>query len=126
MAGTASDSTQGPSATSSGMKASSVMVARERAASPRAVLPGGQAEEDPMADHVAFIVRAIERGHVEHQVLDALLHQPFDRFAREVRRHQVAVVARAFGGVVRQRADDGGDRVDHAAHGPGGAQPPLA
>src|SRR5690242_6565632 len=37
MAGTASDSTQGPSWTSSGTKASSVMVARERAASPRAV-----------------------------------------------------------------------------------------
>src|SRR5688500_8075261 len=38
MAGTASDRIQGPSATSSGTKASSVMVARERAASPRAVL----------------------------------------------------------------------------------------
>src|SRR5678816_3220634 len=40
-AGTAIDNTQGPSCTSSGMKASSVIVARERAASPRAVLPGG-------------------------------------------------------------------------------------
>src|SRR5688572_9538982 len=41
MAGTARVRMQGPSATSSGMKASSVMVARERDASPRAVLPGG-------------------------------------------------------------------------------------
>src|SRR5436190_23054817 len=42
MAGTASASTQGPSNTSSGMNANSVMVARERAASPRAVLPAGR------------------------------------------------------------------------------------
>src|ERR1044071_5143669 len=41
MAGTASDRTQGPSATSSGTKASSVTVARDRAASPSARLPGG-------------------------------------------------------------------------------------
>src|SRR5690349_16814595 len=39
MAGTASERMQGPSCTSSGMNASSVIVARERAASPRAVLP---------------------------------------------------------------------------------------
>src|SRR5262245_3094177 len=41
-AGTARVSTQGPSGTSSGTNASSVMVARDRAASPRAVLPGGR------------------------------------------------------------------------------------
>src|SRR5688572_17057556 len=42
MAGTASDRMQGPSCTSSGTKASSVMVARERAASPRERLPAGR------------------------------------------------------------------------------------
>src|SRR5690349_22820804 len=42
MAGTARDRMQGPSCTSSGTKASSVIVARDRAASPRAVLPGGR------------------------------------------------------------------------------------
>src|SRR5688572_11459518 len=42
IAGTASDNTQGPSCNSSGTKASSVIVARDLAASPRAVLPGGR------------------------------------------------------------------------------------
>ena len=73
------------------MKASSVIVARERAASPRARAARRQAEEQAMADQVALVMRAIERGHVEHQVLDAFLDQPFDGLAREVRAARASV-----------------------------------
>ena len=55
---------------------------------------GRQAEEQAMAHQVSVIVGAVERGHVEHQVFDALLDQPFDRLAREIGRHEIAVVAR--------------------------------
>ena len=36
------------------------MVARERAASPREVLPGGRPKKQPVADHVPFVVRPVE------------------------------------------------------------------
>ena len=65
-----------------------------------------QAEKQAMADHVALVMGTVERGHVEHQVFDALLDEPFDGLPRQVRRHELGVVAGALARVVGQGADD--------------------
>jgi len=42
---------------------------------------GGQAEKDAVRRETAFVVRAVDRGEVDDEVLDAALHEQLGRLA---------------------------------------------